>query len=57
MRRERVEKLRRAMESAGVDVLLCCAQNNVSYATGARVPAADQARALHYVGTTAAMEL
>src|SRR5207302_11458740 len=45
MRRERIEKLRTAMEAAGVDVLLCCSQNNVSYATGARVPAADHARA------------
>ncbi len=33
------------MHAAGVDVLLCCAQNNVSYATGARVPAADHVRA------------
>ncbi len=45
MRRERIEKLRSAMHTAGVDVLLCCGQNNVSYATGARVPAADHVRA------------
>jgi Xaa-Pro aminopeptidase len=45
MRRERIEKLRSAMHAAGVDVLLCCSQNNVSYATGARVPAADHVRA------------
>jgi Xaa-Pro dipeptidase len=33
------------MVAADVDVLVCCAQNNVSYATGARVPAADHVRA------------
>src|SRR5262249_19242291 len=45
MRRDRVEKLRGAMTAAGVDVLILCGQNNVSYATGARVPAADHLRA------------
>jgi Xaa-Pro dipeptidase len=45
MRRDRIEKLRAAMHAAGVDVLLCCGQNNVSYATGARAPAADHVRA------------
>jgi Xaa-Pro aminopeptidase len=45
MRRERVAKLRNAMEAAGVDVLVLCGQNNVSYATGARAPAADHMRA------------
>jgi Xaa-Pro dipeptidase len=45
MRRERIEGLRSAMGASGVDVLVCCAQNNVSYATGARVPAADHVRA------------
>jgi Xaa-Pro aminopeptidase len=45
MRRDRVAKLREAMTAAGVDVLVCCAQNNVSYATGARAPAADHMRA------------
>ena len=33
------------MEAAGVDVLLLCGGTNVSYATGARVPAADHMRA------------
>jgi Xaa-Pro aminopeptidase len=45
LRRDRVEKLRVAMEVAGVDTLLLCGQQNVSYATGARVPAADHIRA------------
>jgi len=33
------------MEAAGIDVLLLCGGTNVSYATGARVPAADHMRA------------
>ena len=45
MRRDRIEKLRAAMEAAGIDALVCCGQNNVSYATGARVPIADHVRA------------
>jgi Xaa-Pro aminopeptidase len=45
MRRERIDKLRAAMSAAGIDTLLLCLQSNVSYATGARVPAADQMRA------------
>src|SRR5262245_45676037 len=45
MVRERIEKVRRAMDDAGVDLLVCCGQNNVAYLTGARVPAADAARA------------
>jgi Xaa-Pro aminopeptidase len=45
MRRDRIEKLRATMEAAGIDVLVCCSQNNVSYATGARVPVADHVRA------------
>ncbi len=45
MRRERVDKIRAAMSAADVDVLLCSTQNNVAYATGARMPAADHARA------------
>jgi Xaa-Pro dipeptidase len=45
LRRDRVEKLRTAMESAGVDTLLLCGQQNVAYATGARMPAADHMRA------------
>ena len=45
MRRDRVYKLHAAMQAARVDVLVLCGQNNVSYATGARVPAADHLRA------------
>jgi Xaa-Pro dipeptidase len=45
MRRERIAKLHAAMEAAHVDTLVLCGQNNVSYATGARVPAADHMRA------------
>jgi len=45
LRRERIAKLDAAMAAAGVDVLLLCGQNNVAYATGARVPAADHLRA------------
>ena len=37
----RVAKVRAAMEAAGVATLVCCGQNNVSYLTGARPPAAD----------------
>jgi Xaa-Pro dipeptidase len=45
MRRERIAKLHTAMEAAGVETLVCCGQANVAYVTGARVPAADSARA------------
>ena len=45
MRRQRVDKLRSAMHTAGIDTLLLCSQPNVSYATGARVPASDHVRA------------
>ena len=45
MRRERVERLNASMDAAGADLLLLCGQANVSFATGARVPAADQMRA------------
>jgi Xaa-Pro dipeptidase len=45
LRRDRVAKLDGAMEAAGVDTLVLCAQQNVSYATGTRVPAADHVRA------------
>jgi len=45
MRRQRVDKLRSAMHTAGIDTLLLCNQANVSYATGARVPASDHIRA------------
>ncbi len=46
MRRDRVGKLQAAMADAGIDTLVVCGQNNVSYATGARVPAADHVRAV-----------
>jgi Xaa-Pro dipeptidase len=45
MRRDRIEKLRAAMTASNVDVLVLCGQTNVSYATGARVPASDHVRA------------
>lgn len=44
MRRARIEKLRAAMHDAGVDITVLCGQANVSYATGARAPAADHMR-------------
>jgi Xaa-Pro aminopeptidase len=43
--RDRAEKLRAAMEAADVDTLVLCGQQNVAYATGARMPAADHMRA------------
>jgi Xaa-Pro aminopeptidase len=42
---DRIGKVRAAMDDAGVDLVVCTGQNNVSYLTGARVPAADAARA------------
>ncbi len=45
MRRDRLAKLDAAMGVAGVDTLVLCGQQNVSYASGARVPAADHVRA------------
>jgi len=45
LRRDRIAKLRDAMEASGVDVLVLCGQQNVAYATGARMPAADHMRA------------
>jgi Xaa-Pro aminopeptidase len=45
MRRERIAKVHAAMNAAGVETLVCCGQANVAYVTGARVPAADSARA------------
>ena len=45
LRLDRVAKLRAAMEAAGVDTLVLCGQQNVAYATGARMPAADHMRA------------
>ncbi len=41
----RVAKVRAAMEASGVATLICCGQNNISYLTGARPPAADAPRA------------
>lgn len=45
MRRDRAALLQRTMEAAGVDTLVLCGQQNVSYATGTQVPAADHVRA------------
>jgi Xaa-Pro dipeptidase len=45
MRRDRIAKLGAAIEAAEVDTLVLCGQQNVSYATGARMPAADHVRA------------
>ncbi len=47
MRRHRREKLLAAMAAQDVDGLVLLGQNNVSYAIGARVPAAEPARAAH----------
>lgn len=47
MRRERHARLVDAMHEQDVDALLLLGQSNVGYATGARVPAADQGRAMH----------
>jgi Xaa-Pro aminopeptidase len=45
LRHDRLAKLRAAMDAAGVEKLVLCGQQNVAYATGARVPAADHMRA------------
>jgi Xaa-Pro dipeptidase len=45
MRRDRIAKLNAACDAAGVDTLVLCGQQNVSFATGARAPAADHMRA------------
>jgi Xaa-Pro dipeptidase len=45
MRRQRLDRLRNAMTAADIDTLVLCHQPNVSYATGARVPASDHLRA------------
>jgi Xaa-Pro aminopeptidase len=45
LRRDRVAKLRAAMDASGVDTLVLCGQQNIAYATGARIPAADHMRA------------
>jgi Xaa-Pro aminopeptidase len=47
MHRERRARLVDAMRSQGVDALVLLGQQNVAYATGVKVPAADQGRALH----------
>jgi len=47
MRRERHGRLVSAMHDANIDALLLLGQSNVGYATGVRVPSADQARAIH----------
>ncbi|MEX0666511.1 MAG: M24 family metallopeptidase [Acidimicrobiia bacterium] len=47
MRRDRHARLVQGMVDQGVDALVLLGQANVSYATGVRVPAADQARAIH----------
>jgi Xaa-Pro aminopeptidase len=47
MRRERHDRLVEAARLQGLDALLLLGQGNVVYATGARVPAADQGRAIH----------
>jgi Xaa-Pro dipeptidase len=45
LRRDRVAKLQNAVAASGVDTLVLCGQQNVAYATGAQVPAADHVRA------------
>ncbi|HET9730325.1 MAG TPA: M24 family metallopeptidase [Acidimicrobiia bacterium] len=45
VRRARIAKLHAAMRNAGAGTLVLCGQANVSYACGARVPAADHMRA------------
>jgi len=47
MRRERGARLDDAMKEQGVDALVLLGQANVAYATGLKVPAADQGRANH----------
>jgi len=47
MHRERRARLVDAMRAQGVDALLLLGQQNVAYATGVKVPAAEQGRALH----------
>lgn len=48
MVRERHARLVGALADQGLDVLLLLGQGNVNYATGARMPDADQAQALHH---------
>jgi Xaa-Pro aminopeptidase len=47
MHRERRARLVDGMRDQGVDALVLLGQSNVAYATGVRVPGADQARANH----------
>ncbi len=47
MHRARHDRVLDAMRAQGVDALVLLGQQNVAYATGVRVPAADQGRALH----------
>jgi Xaa-Pro aminopeptidase len=47
MHRERRARLVDAMRTQGVDALVLLGQQNVAYATGVKVPAADQGLALH----------
>jgi Xaa-Pro aminopeptidase len=47
MHRERRARLVDAMQAQGVDAVVLLGQQNVAYATGVKVPAADQGRALH----------
>ncbi len=45
--RERHARLVDALRAQELDVLVCLGHGNVNYATGARLPGADQGRALH----------
>ena len=47
MRHERHTRLVDALRAHGLDATLLLGESNVGYATGTRVPAADQARAIH----------
>jgi Xaa-Pro aminopeptidase len=47
MRRERHRKLVDALDGAGLAAAVLLGQQNIAYAVGARVPAADAARAAH----------
>jgi Xaa-Pro dipeptidase len=47
LRRDRLDKLRGAMQANSLDALVLIGQNNVGYATGARAPAADASLAAH----------
>ena len=47
LRRERHDRLVAAAREQGLDAIVLLGQGNVAYATGTRVVAADQARAIH----------